>query len=157
MIVSLIMLSVAAVDAKVIAKFDDSAAAREGIIAEQIMRQATIKAEAFADALVEAENLTSWSSQDPTSSYPSSRFKWRARHAADGREVVVYFAPDKRSVCRIRRQRGGLSEAHWRAIRWCAASLGITLPAGRQPPVQADRRRSLSSAAVAEFGRDQTN
>ena len=138
MIASLIMVSVAAIEVMVIASFDDPSAAREGIIAEQIVIPATIEASAFANLLVEAEKLTSWSSQDPTSSDPGSRLEWRARHAADGREVAVYFARGKRSLCKIRRPQGGASEVHWRAIRWCAASLGITLPAERPPPIKVD-------------------
>ena len=137
MIVSLLMLCAAVLEAQVIAAFDDPAAQREGIVAEQIRRPATISAEAFATKLVEAEGLTSWSPQDPTRSTPGAQLTWRARHAGDGREVVVYFSPGKQTVCRIRRKRGGLSDAHWRTIRWCAASLGITLPVERASPFHA--------------------
>jgi hypothetical protein len=135
---SLVMIIAAAMEPAVAATFSHSAAQREGIVAEQIMLPKTISAMTFADELVAAEGLTSWSPQDPTSSLPGEPLQWRARHASNGREVTVYFAPDKQSVCRVRRPRGGLSDGHWQAIRWCAASLGIVLPFKRQPPVRTD-------------------
>jgi len=138
MLASLLMLTVAVGDRQVTAAFADPANNREGLVAEQIRRPETISSEAFADELVEAEKLTSWSSQDPTTSAPGERLAWRARHGASGREVVVYFSPDKQTVCRIRRRRGGTSDPHYRAVRWCAASLGITLSAERAPPARAN-------------------
>ena len=66
------------------------------MVAEQIEKPASIPPEEFAAKLVEAEGLTSWSPQDPTSSSPGERLPYKARHAANGREVVVYFSPSPR-------------------------------------------------------------
>ncbi|MET0240774.1 MAG: hypothetical protein ABW184_12850 [Sphingobium sp.] len=134
MLAALMMIATAAIP-NVIATFNDPHAVAEGIVAEQIARPARVPADIYAAELVKAEGLTSWSVEDPTGSPPDAPLAWKARHAADGREVTVYFAPSGKSVCRIRRPRGGLSDAHHAAVRWCAASLGIALPATPSPPV----------------------
>lgn len=124
----------------------DPAVAAEGIGAELIARPAGESGPAAAARLVEAEGLTPWNPAVPTTKFdPRTGVGYRARHAGDGREVVVYFAvaaPADRParLCRIRRQRGGISAAHYRAIRWCFAGLGMTLPARPAPPVRQEGR-----------------
>ena len=133
MLAALLMLAVVAERPQVIATFNITASNPDAMLAEQIEKPANLSSEEFASKLVEAEGLTSWSPQDATSSRPGEILQYRARHAANGREVVVYFSPTVGSVCRIRRERGGLSDIHQKAIRWCATSLGISLPAARAP------------------------
>jgi len=135
MFASFLILLTAAIEPQIIATFNDSAATREGIKAEQIRLPTMISPEVFADELVEAEGLISWLPEGQISSNPGEQLETRARFAANGREVVVYFSRNKRTVCRIRRRHGGGSDAHWRAIRWCAASLDIALPAKRPPAI----------------------
>lgn len=125
---------------KVIVKYDHQRAGREDLRVDLIERPAGASVEDFVAELIEAEGLKSWSAQDPTSSGPGSSVTWRARHAADGTEIVVYFVPSEAldrpgKVCRIRRSRGGASVRHWQALRWCHAAFGITLPAERPPPL----------------------
>lgn len=124
----MLMLAAAADRPLVVATFASSATSPDGMVAEQIKRPATVSPEAFANDLVEAEGLTSWSATDPISSPPGATLGYRSRHAGNGHEVVVYYSLAAETVCRIRRTRGGLSDAHQAAIRWCAALLGVTLP-----------------------------
>ena len=140
MLAAVLLLHALTPQSGIVATFSDREALREQVAAEQIDVPAQSTPERAAQDLVEAEGLKSWGPSDPVRSQPGAALKWRARHAGDGREVVVYFAPDRQILCRIRRPRGGLSDAHQRAVRWCAASLGITLPP-RQPPVAIGARR----------------
>jgi len=133
---SVLTIVVAMVDTGPGAVFPDAAAARqEGLSVEWIARPRGVSAALFAERLAAAEGLVSWSGADPVRSRPGDPLQWRGRHAANGREVVVYFAPGKPAVCRIRRQRGGVSDMQWRAMRWCAAGLGIDLAEQRPPPL----------------------
>lgn len=134
MLIELLLLA-AADPPKVVATFHHTNAGREGLIAEQIERPPSSTPDIFAEALVEAEGLTSWSAMDVTRSQPDRPLQWRAQHAGNGKEVIVYFASAQSLVCRIKRDRGGASEAHWQAIRWCAAALGAPLPDKRVPPI----------------------
>lgn len=135
MLIAFLMQTVVAEQPHVIATFNATLPNPDKMVAEQIEKPVNISPEKFATKLVEAEGLTSWSPQDSTSSSPGARLSYRARHAANGREVVVYFSPTARTLCKIRRERGGLSDIHQNAIRWCAASLGISLPAQRPPAI----------------------
>jgi len=135
MFVAFLMLTVVAEQPHVVATFNTTLPNPDKMIAEQIEEPASISPEEFAVKLVEAEGLISWSPQDPTSSSPAGKLSYKTRHAANGREIVVYFSPAARTVCKIRRERGGLSDIHQKAIRWCATSLGISLPAPRPPAV----------------------
>jgi hypothetical protein len=131
MFVAFLMLTIVAEQPHVVATFSTTLPNPDKMVAEQIEKPAGMSPEEYAAKVVEAEGLTSWSPQDPTGSSPGERLPYRARHAANGREVVVYFSPTARTVCKIRREHGGLSDIHQKAIRWCAESLGISLPAQR--------------------------
>ncbi|MEG3089365.1 hypothetical protein [Sphingomonas sp. PB4P5] len=128
MLTAVLMLAAAADQQLVVASFTPPAANPDGMVAEQIKKPANVSPEAFADKLVEAEGLTSWRAMEPINSPRGATLAYRSRQAGNGREVVVYYSPAAETVCRIRRERGGLSDAHQAAIRWCAASLGVTLP-----------------------------
>lgn len=141
MLIAFLMLTVAAERLHVIATFNTTLPNPDKMVAEQIETPADIPPEKFAAQLVEAEGLISWSPQDAVNSSPGARLQFKARHAANGREVVVYFSPAAQTVCKIRREHGGWSEIHQNAIRWCATSLGVSLPA-KGPPV-------MSAAAPA--------
>jgi hypothetical protein len=134
MLIAFLMLTVAAEGLHVIATFNTTLANPDKMVAEQIEKPADILLENFAAQLVEAEGLASWSTQDPVGSRPGAILPFKARHAANGREVVVYFSYNARTVCKVSRARGGFSNVHQEAIRWCATSLGISLPA-KHPPV----------------------
>jgi hypothetical protein len=127
------LLAAAGDQPQVVATFSITITNPDGTVAEQIKKSDDVTPEAFADKLVAAEGLTSWSLVDPVSSAPGATLAYKGRHAGNGREVIVYYSPAAKTVCRIRRQRGGLSDAHQAAVRWCAASLGITLPAKPSP------------------------
>lgn len=131
MLIAFLMLTVAAENLHVLATFSTTLPNSDKMVAEQIEKPAHISSENFAAQLVEAEGLTSWNPQDPVGSRPGAILPFKARHAADGREVVVYFSPAAQTVCKISRERGGFSNIHQKAIRWCATSLGISLPANR--------------------------
>lgn len=131
MLTTFLMLAVVADQPQVTATFAVTAPNPDAIIAEQIKNPGDTPPETFAEKLVEAEGLTSWSDQDPISSHRGANLAWKARRAANGREVIVYYSPSAPTVCRIRRERGGISKIHQQAVRWCAASLGITLPSAR--------------------------
>ena len=133
MIVAFLMLTVAAEKLHVIATFNAALPNPDKVVAEQIEKPADLSSESFAAQLVESEGLTSWNPQDPVGSRPGAILPFKARHAANGHEVVVYFSPAAQTVCKISRERGGFSHIHQKAIRWCATSLGISLPAKRPP------------------------
>lgn len=137
MLIAFLMLTVAAERLHVIATFNTTLPNPGKMVAETIEASADMSREEFAAQLVEAEGLISWSPQDPVNSSPGAKLQFRARHAANGREFVVYFSPAAQTVCRIRREQGGWSEIHQKAIRWCATSLGVTLPAKGPPVVSA--------------------
>lgn len=127
----------------VVTTFRDADATRLGIVAELIERPAGSDGPTYAQTLVEEEGLTSWNPSEPTAtSRPGSPLAYRARTATDGREVLVYYsaAPDgSAKVCRMRGRSMGMSDARYRALRWCAASLGVTLPEKPPAPVAPDR------------------
>jgi len=119
-----------AIQPQVIATYNDPRPSREGLVAEQILLPTGKAAEDFAIELIEAEGLKPWNPNDGTTSGYGEQLSWKARHSADGKEVVVYFVTGKDAkasgkVCRIRRSQGGASEAHWQAIQWCSLSFGI--------------------------------
>ena len=131
----LLIKTISLMTLNVLATFE-AGRSEDGMVAERIEVPARTAPEAFAAALVVAEGLTSWSAQDPTSSGPGSTLHWKARHAADGREVTVYYEASQRSVCRIRRPHGGMAPRHYQAVRWCAALLGVRLPERPADPVR---------------------
>ena len=133
MLIAFLMLTVAAEKLHVIATFNTILPNPDKMVAQQIKKPADISSENFAAQLVEAEGLISWNPQDSVGSRPGAILPFKARHAANGREVVVYFSHNARTVCKISRERGGFSSIHQKAIRWCATSLGISLPAKRSP------------------------
>ena len=135
MLIAFLMLTLAAEKLHVIATFDTALPNPDKMVAEQIEKPADISSETFAPQLVEAEGLTSWNPQNPVVSRPDAILSFKARHAANGREVVVYFTHNAKTVCKISRERGGFSKLHQKAIRWCATSLGVLLPATRPPVV----------------------
>lgn len=135
MVALMILAAVSAAQLNVLATFD-AGPSEDGMVAERIEVPAETAPEAFAAELVAAEGLTSWSAQDPTSSRPGSTLHWKARHAADGREVTVYYEASQSSVCRIRRPHGGMSPGHYQAVRWCAEVLGLRLPERPAAPVR---------------------
>ncbi|NJR77616.1 hypothetical protein [Sphingomonas corticis] len=130
------MILLALAGATVVARFPEPSPA-DGMVAELLRRPAGESPERTAAALVAASGLVPWQGRDPA---PLLRggLAVRTRHAADGREIAVFYLPgaaDPPVVCRIRRDRGGASARHYRAVRWCAARLGITLPAVPPAPV----------------------
>lgn len=135
---ALLVMALAVERPRVVATYRVPGPNAERLAAEQVKRPKGVAADAYAAQLVKAEGLKSWGPMDPVSSAPSAALPYKARHAGDGREVVVYYTPAARAVCRVRRSRGGLSDAHQAAIRWCAAALGVTLPARPAPIVGSD-------------------
>jgi hypothetical protein len=128
-----LMLAAASDQPHVVATFSMTISNPDGTVAEQIDKPDHVTPKEFADKLVAAEGLTSWSPVNPISSAPGATLAYKGRHAGNSREVTVYYSPAAKTVCRVRRQRGGLSDAHQAAVQWCAASLGITLPAKKSP------------------------
>lgn len=132
----MILLALAA-DATVVARFEDKAP-REQLVAELLRRPPGEGPERTAERLIAASGLRPWQGHD---AMPILRdgFAVRMRHAADGREIAVYYLPgaaDPPVVCRIRRRHGGVSAVHYRAVRWCVARLGITLPETPSAPIR---------------------
>lgn len=127
----------------VLATYADDAARREGIVAQTIALPRERSPADFAASLVEAEKLVPWNRDDamPETIGPTG-IGYRARHAGDGHEVVVYYdarRDGKDHVCRITRPRGGVSDAHYRAVRWCYASFGVLLPEQPASPIAQNR------------------
>ena len=84
----------------------------------------------YAAELAAAEGLKSWSGK-PEEETGTGPMRYRAVHAGDGRQVVVYYAAGpagRGTVCRLRSERGGMSEGWWQSWRWCARHFGITPP-----------------------------
>ena len=134
-----IAILAAAATPHVVATFRDADATRLGIVAELIEKPTDSDGPSYAQTLLEAEGLTSWNPSEPTvTSRPEAPLAYSARTAGDGREVLVYYsaAPSGPArVCQMRGKSMGMSDARYRALRWCAASLGVTLPEKPPAPV----------------------
>lgn len=145
----MIALMVAAAAPNIVATLHDVGAARRGIVAELIKLPAGQDGPAYAQALVEAEGLISWIPSEPTvMSRPGASLGYRGRTAGNGRTVLVYYNPSRTSpmqVCRMRSTNMGMSDERYRALRWCAASLGVTLPKKPSPPVAVDKSSTAPS------------
>ncbi len=117
---------------------------REGIEAQVIGLPPALDAGAFAAQVVEAEHLTSWNNGPMTEAEATGSLSYRALTAGDGRSVAVYYSQDPespRAVCRLRTRQTGLSDARYRALRWCVGQLGVLIPDKPAPPVETRRPR----------------
>ncbi|MGH6966815.1 MAG: hypothetical protein ACREE0_20235 [Phenylobacterium sp.] len=117
----------------------------EGIEAQAIGLPPASDAAEFAGQVVEAEHLTSWNNGPMTEAEAIGSLSYKSLNAADGRTVIVYYSRDPsgpRAVCRLRvKQPNGLSDARFRALRWCALQVGVLLPDQPAAPVETRRPR----------------
>ena len=117
---------------------------KEGIEAEVIGLPPTLDAADFAAQVVDAEHLAAWNNGPMTEGEATAQLRYRAITAGDGRNVAVYYSSDPagpRAVCRLRTTQTGLSEARYRALRWCALQVGVLIPDEPAPPVGRRRPR----------------
>jgi hypothetical protein len=117
----------------------DASMAQEGVSAEFLILGESDDAEHFARSLIAEEGLSSWNGAGPMEMKAPNGLNLIAVTAGDGRTVVSVYGRarggGRPAVCRLRASTNGAGDAAWRAHRWCAEKLGVTLPVTRQPPI----------------------
>lgn len=130
--VGLLVVMMLAGGSQVLTSYNSKVLEREGVTAELVLDANIPQPEALANALIEAEGLTPWNAEQPTTqSRSASPLAYRARYSGSGAGIIVYYHRDHsgvvQPVCRIRRRQGGMSTAFDLARRWCATSLGVAV------------------------------
>jgi hypothetical protein len=115
----------------------------DGIDAQVIDLPKAASADAFAEQVVQAERLKAWDDGPITDNKQPGPLGYKATSEGSGKTVVAYYsreASGPRVVCRLRTKGAtGLSPARYRALRWCAEQVGVTLPMSPVPPVAQGR------------------
>jgi hypothetical protein len=110
-----------------------------GIDAQVIDLPKATSAAVFAEQVVLAEGLKAWNDGPISENTRAEPLGYKAISEGGGRSVVVYYSREAngpRVVCRLRTKGAtGLSAARYRALRWCAGQVGVTLPEAPVPPV----------------------
>lgn len=110
-----------------------------GIDAQVIRRPNAMSVDAFAEKVVHAEQLKAWDGNPMVENKIPGPLGYKSLTQSDGRSVVVYYsrgANGPKVVCRLRTKGAtGLSDARYRALRWCAGQVGVELPTSAAPPV----------------------
>jgi len=123
----------------VLATLDGADLQGEGIDAQVISLPKAVSADVFAEQVVRAEHLKAWNDGPIMENTRPEPLGYKAITEGGGRSIAVYYsraAKGPEVVCRLRTKGAtGLSAARYRALRWCAGQVGITLPTSPVPPV----------------------
>ncbi len=110
----------------------------QATLVEMVERPRGLADEAFARRLIEESGLIPWDGELFGTPPTSGRMGVASVISGAGRQVTVYFiGGDPRRpgrVCRITRERGGMTPAWESAQDWCASRFGLP-PIKRQPPI----------------------
>lgn len=134
-----ILLTSQSADFTVLRTLEGSDLLADGIDAQVIDLPKEMKAESFAEQVVEAEHLKAWDGGPIRQNERPEPLGYKSLSEGSGRSIVVYYSREGNGpsvVCRLRTKGAtGLSPARYRALRWCAGQLGLGLPVSPPPPV----------------------
>jgi hypothetical protein len=134
---ALVLLAAAQAGLQILATFGGRELERSGIQADLLALPVGLSEAEFADRLIADSGLVGVNGSGSTT-YGDAVVQIRSLFTPDGRTIAIYFAPDGRhghKVCRIRARTSGANAAHYRALRWCTAAFGVSMPATPPPPV----------------------